>query len=176
MLDPTIGWTLIMVGIIMVMIEIMMPGQTFLIVAGAFFLTLGLIALATGDEAITFGPIGLGTALTVTVVAAFGTLYVYRKLGKVEKPTTTVAESLIGMKGVVTKKIVPNTISGKVMIGTTEWSARSQETVDKGRHVEVVDSKGVHVVVEEIEAPKKRKKGSKARVDFELDDEDVEDY
>lgn len=180
MLDPLVGWSLVIIGIVLVIIEILLPGQTFLVIAGAFFLTLGGIGLATGDEGVTFGPVGLGSSLAVTVVVAVGTIYAYSRLSPVAKPTTTAAESLIGQTGIVTKKIVPNSMVGKVEVGSMEWSAKAEEEVDVGKHVEVVDSKGVHVIVVEIEPPRKKGGGGgggrrKRERGFELDEDDLEE-
>jgi membrane-bound ClpP family serine protease len=152
MLDPSVGWGLIALAIILFVVEIMLPGQTFLMVPGTFFATLGVIALATGSESFTFSW-GLIIALAMTIISAVLTFTIYKKLGKIQKPQTTVAESLIGRKGKVTKRIVPDEISGKVRIGSEVWSAKSDEPIEEGRYVEVVDSKGVHVVVVEVESP-----------------------
>jgi membrane-bound ClpP family serine protease len=169
-MDPMIGWGLIAIGIILYVIEVLLPGQTFLMVPGTFFATLGVIALATGNMDFTFGASGLLIALAMTAISAVLTFAIYKKLGKVEPPQTTVAESLIGRKGWVTKKVVPDEISGKVRIGTEEWSAKADEAIEVGKYVEVVDSKGVHVVVVEIESPRKAAKKAK---DLEtLEDED----
>jgi membrane-bound ClpP family serine protease len=51
----------------------------------------------------------------------------------------------------VNKTVDPNTISGKVFIASTEWSARSTGSeILPGKKVKVVDSQGVHIVVEEV--------------------------
>jgi inner membrane protein len=154
MLDPSIGWGLIALAVILFVVEVMLPGQTFLMVPGTFFGTLGVVALATGSESFTFG-YGLLIALAMTVISAVLTFALYKRLGKVQPPQTTVAESLIGKKGKVTKKIIPDEISGKVRIGTEVWSAKADQPIEEGKYVEVVDSKGVHVVVVEIESPHK---------------------
>jgi inner membrane protein len=166
MLDPTVGWGLIALGVILFIVEVMLPGQTFLMVPGTFFATLGVIALATGSESFTFG-YGLLVALAMTVISAVLTFAIYKKLGKVQPPQTTVAESLIGKKGKVTKKIIPDEITGKVRIGTEIWSAKADETIEEGRYVEVVDSKGVHVVVVEVESPHKVKTDQDQEEDLE---------
>jgi membrane-bound ClpP family serine protease len=83
-----------------------------------------------------------------------------------------VAESLIGKKGKVTKKIIPDEISGKVRIGTEVWSAKADEPIEEGKYVEVVDSRGVHVVVVEVESPHKAKQDKDQEEDlgtFELE-------
>jgi membrane-bound ClpP family serine protease len=171
MLDPSIGWGLIALAIILFVVEVMLPGQTFLMVPGTFFATLGVIALATGSESFTFG-FGLLIALAMTVISAVLTFAAYKKLGKVQPPQTTVAESLIGKKGKVTKKIIPDEISGKVRIGTEVWSAKADEPIEEGKYVEVVDSRGVHVVVVEVESPHKAKQDKDQEEDlgtFELE-------
>lgn len=156
-MDPSVGWGLIALGVLLFIVEVMLPGQTFLMVPGTFFATLGVIALATGSDSFTFSW-GLIIALALTVASAFMTFYTYKRLGKVQPPQTTVAESLIGRKGKVTKRVIPDEISGKVRIGSEIWSAKSEQIIEEGKFVEVVDSKGVHVVVVEVESPHHAKK------------------
>jgi membrane-bound ClpP family serine protease len=60
-------------------------------------------------------------------------------------------DSLIGMEGQVMTRVDPSTISGKVLIASTEWSARSTGCeISPGKKVRVMDSQGVHIVVEEV--------------------------
>jgi membrane protein implicated in regulation of membrane protease activity len=54
------------------------------------------------------------------------------------------------MKGVVTSKVVPNDLKGKVRIDHDTWSATSTNTIPVGKMVVVKSSEGVHVFVEEI--------------------------
>lgn len=92
------------------------------------------------------GIIGIVTALC----AAGFTVWMYGKITPDESPTTISRDSLIGMEGQVQKSVDATTISGKVVIGSTEWSARSTgSTIPAGKRVKVVDSQGVHIVVEE---------------------------
>lgn len=63
---------------------------------------------------------------------------------------TTVATSLVGMKGMVTTDVYPHTLRGKVEIEHDTWSATSETMISKGKLVVVVSSEGVHVVVKEI--------------------------
>jgi membrane-bound ClpP family serine protease len=52
----------------------------------------------------------------------------------------------------VKKKVDSATLSGKVLIGTTEWSAHSTGAeIAAGKKVKIIDSEGVHIVVEEVE-------------------------
>ena len=53
--------------------------------------------------------------------------------------------------GKVDRAVVNEGVRGKVVIGSTEWSARSTgATIPAGKKVKVVSSQGVHIVVEEV--------------------------
>ena len=82
-------------------------------------------------------------AVPVTLV----TLKAYQKLGKPEPPSTTVADSLVGREGIVTVDTDPETLKGKVRVGSDVWSARSSEPLEKGTEVIVESAEGVHVTV-----------------------------
>ena len=66
------------------------------------------------------------------------------------KPDYDQRDTLIGMEGRVKTRVDSTTISGKVLIASTEWSARSNGLEIPGKKVKVVDSQGVHIVVEEV--------------------------
>jgi inner membrane protein len=67
------------------------------------------------------------------------------------KPDHDQPGHLIGMEGRVKTRVDSTTISGKVLIASTEWSARSNGLeIPPGKKVKVVDSQGVHIVVEEV--------------------------
>jgi len=55
----------------------------------------------------------------------------------------------VGQKGVVTKTVQPNTLTGKVRIDHDTWSATSSHEIAEGKKVIVKSSEGVHVFVEE---------------------------
>jgi membrane protein implicated in regulation of membrane protease activity len=68
-----------------------------------------------------------------------------------ESPTTVSRDSLVGREGVVTKEVDPKTLNGKVNVSSAEWSAHSTgATIPAGKMVRVVNSEGVHIVVEEV--------------------------
>jgi membrane-bound ClpP family serine protease len=68
-----------------------------------------------------------------------------------ESPMTISRDSVIGKEGRVKIPVDTTTLSGKVIIGSTEWSARSKgSAIPDGKLVKVVDSEGVHIVVEEV--------------------------
>jgi membrane protein implicated in regulation of membrane protease activity len=147
----TIGLLILIIGIALMIVEVLTPGQTFMAIPGTVMVVLGIIAIMIGPwlfSAVWYAPvIALAIALPVT---AF-TMWMYQKLSLGHPPTTTVGDSLIGRQGIVTETVLPNSVKGKVRIGTTIWSATSDEEIEKGAGVEIVGSAGVHVHVEKIE-------------------------
>ena len=146
MLDPLIGWGLIGIGACLFVAELLTPGQTFLMVPGTFFGTLGIIGLATMDQSFTFGT-GLLIGFFFMVLAAVINYTVYKFHEMPMMTSKTHAGSLIGKKGKTISKLGPDKKPGKVLIGKTEWLAVSDEPVAAGKYVEVVDMKGIHLVV-----------------------------
>ena len=145
MIEPqTLAIIFLIAGAIMIMAEAMSPG-VFIIIPGTVLLILGLIGLIYPDFLFSeYAPIlALATALPVTL----GTIKLYQKLAKPEPPTTVISESLIGKEGIVTVSTEPNSIKGKVKIGSHVWSARSSEPIEAGTEVEVIGGEGVHVTV-----------------------------
>ncbi len=148
-----IGLTFIIVGIFMLLAEATSPGF-FIAIPGTVLIVLGIIGMIVPD--IIFGSIwGPIIAVIIAAPATIVTILLYQRLATPGPPTTTAATSLIGKKGIVTKEIIPETISGKVRIMNQIWSATSVEPISKGARIVVVDSKGVHVVVKKIQKGKR---------------------
>jgi len=144
----TLGWLLIVVGAALFLVEMHSPGffaavpATVLIILGVLLL-LGIDIFASGW--------GVVIGVTAALCAAVLTVWMYSKITPNESPTTISRDTLIGMEGRVIKTVDASTISGKVVIGTTEWSAHSTGLIiPKGKRVRVVNSEGVHIVVEEV--------------------------
>jgi len=80
------------------------------------------------------------------------TVWMYGKITPDRNPTTISCDTRVGMMGLVKTQVDFHSIVGKVMIGSTEWSALSTGSIIfAGKKVKVVDSQGVHIVVEEVE-------------------------
>jgi membrane-bound ClpP family serine protease len=142
------GWLLIIAGALLFLIEVYSPGF-FATVPATVLIFLGILQLMGVDISNPWagGIIGIITALC----AAGFTVWMYGKITPDESPTTISRDSLIGMEGQVQRSIDATTISGKVVIGSTEWSARSTgAAIPAGKRVKVVASQGVHIVVEEV--------------------------
>ena len=149
--DPgfSLGWLLIIAGALFLLIEVHTPGF-FAAVPGTVMIILGVLILLGIDIFNSGWGIVIGVA--IALCAAGFTVWMYGRITTNESPTTISRDSLTGMEGRVKLAVNPNTIAGKVMIGSTEWSARSTgKVIGEGKKVKVVDSQGVHIVVEEVE-------------------------
>ncbi len=146
--EGSIGLILIVLGVFMLIAEASSPGF-FIAIPGTVLLILGLIGLVAPD--ILFSEWSPIIAVLVGIPMTFVIIKLYQKLAPPENPTTTVGTSLIGKTGTVSKTIIPKEISGKVTIDHQSWSATAREEIEVGEDVTIVESKGVHVIVEKIE-------------------------
>jgi len=146
-MDPfLIALAFVIIGILMLIAEAVTPGS-FIIVPGTVVLVLGLLWMVNPDWTLAWwSPI---VAVIVLVPMVFASIKLYQMLAPPAPPETTVASSLIGKKGQVTKEIVPGDISGKVRVDNDMWSATATTRIPVGTKVVVKESKGVHIVVEE---------------------------
>ncbi len=142
----SIGMILILLGAMLLAMEAAAPGF-FIGAIGTAMLILGAFALLATDD-ILFSPWALVIIIGGTCVGMAFSFWLYSKLGTIHPPITTVATSLKGKKGIVTVETDPDhETRGKVKIGSTVWSATSDEVLEEGTKVEVVHAEGVHVNV-----------------------------
>ncbi len=143
-----LGWLLIVAGALLLLVEVYSPGF-FITVPATVLIILGILLLLGVD--IFNSGWGVIVGVAVAICAAGLTVWMYSRITPNESPTTISRDSLIGKEGQVIKEIDATTISGKVVIASTEWSAHSTGSViPKGKTVRVVVSEGVHIVVEEV--------------------------
>jgi inner membrane protein len=149
--DPgfSLGWLLIIAGALFLLVEVHTPGF-FAAVPGTVMIILGILILLGIDIFNSGWGIVIGVA--IALCAAVFTVWMYGRITPNDISTTTVSrDSLVGKEGRVKLAVNPNSLAGKVMIGSSEWSARSTGAViGVGKNVKVVESQGVHVVVEEV--------------------------
>jgi len=144
----TLGWLLIVVGAILLLVEIHSPGF-FATVPATVMIFIGILLLLGVD--IFNSGWGVVVGVVVAISAAALTVWMYGRITPDESPTTISRDSLVGKEGRVLISVDPTSLSGKVRLGSTDWSAHSTGAViPKGKKVKVVDSEGVHIVVEEV--------------------------
>jgi inner membrane protein len=143
-----LGWLLILIGAVLLLFEVHSPGF-FATVPATVMIFLGILLLL-GVNIFNSGW-GVVIGVIIAIGAAALTVWMYGKITTNESPTTISRDSLIGMEGRVKIPVDSTTISGKVLIASTEWSARSTGAeIPAGKKVRVIDSQGVHIVVEEV--------------------------
>jgi len=142
------GWLLIIGGALLILVEVYSPGF-FATVPATVMIILGVLQLMGVDIANPWmgGIIGI----SVAILAALVTVWMYGKMTPNGSPTTISRDSLVGKLGIVKVAVDATSLSGKVTIGSTDWSARSNGLlIPEGRRVKVIDSEGVHIIVEEV--------------------------
>lgn len=143
-----LGWLLILAGAVLLLIEVHSPGF-FATVPATVMIALGVLVLLGID--IYNSGWGAIVGVAVAIIAGGITVYLYSRMTPDESPTTVSRDSLIGREGIVTKDVDPKTLNGKVIVSSAEWSAHSTGSIiPTGKKVKVVDSEGVHIVVEEV--------------------------
>lgn len=147
----TIGLAMVVLGIILLLVEASSPGF-FIAVPGTVLIFLGALGIITNDWIFStiYAPI---IAVVIAAPMMLFTIWLYRKLAEPEVPTTTVGDSLVGKRGIVTVKIKPYSHQGKIKIENTVWSAIADQEIDEGKEVEIIEG-GVQVKVIEVKNEK----------------------
>lgn len=147
-MDPsTIALILIIIGALLLLAEALSPGA-YMIVPGVVLVILGIIGYLYPDYVLTiYFPI---IALAIAVPTSLVTIKGYMLLAKPAPPSTTISETLVGRTGTVTAETGPDSIRGKVSIGSEIWSATSDGKIAAGEKVIVESAEGVHVKVRRI--------------------------
>ena len=137
----TLGWLLILSGAILLLVEVYSPGF-FATVPATVMIFLGILFLLGVDVFNSGWGVVLG--VIIAICSAGFTVWMYGKVTTDESPTTISRDTLIGMEGRVKTRVDATTISGKVLIASTEWSARSTGP-------EIPIGKKVRVLIDEKE-------------------------
>jgi membrane-bound ClpP family serine protease len=144
----TLGWLLIVFGAVLLLAEVHSPGF-FAAVPATVMIVLGIMVLLGID--IYNSGWGAIVGVTAAIIAGAVTIWVYSRITPNESPTTVSRDSLIGRVGVVIKEVDADSLSGKVSVSSADWSAHSTGAkIPVGKKVRVVNSEGVHIVVEEV--------------------------
>ncbi len=141
----TLGIVLLVIGTLLILAELSVPGF-FIAVPGTVLVILGIVYIFMPDIGVV--PVVIIT-LSTAVIATLAVMAFYRALARPTLPTTTTVDKLVGKEGIVTAKIIPNSLKGKVRIDNEIWSATADEEIEVGKKVVVIKGEGVHVVVKE---------------------------
>jgi membrane-bound ClpP family serine protease len=143
-----LGWLLIVFGAMLLLVEVHSPGF-FAAVPATVMIALGIMVLLGID--IYNSGWGAIVGVTAAIIAGGVTIWIYSKITPDESPTTVSRDSLIGREGIVIKEVDADSLNGKVSVSSADWSAHSTGArIPAGKKVRVVNSEGVHIVVEEV--------------------------
>jgi len=142
------GIILILLAMILFIAEVKIQSQGLLGLGGAISFLLGSIMLFKGGgEVFRISP---GTIVLATLLTALFFLWVTAKaIQAMKKHPETGKEGLIGMEGMARTKITEK--GGTVFIHGELWKATSDEEIEKGAKVKVVEVKGLTLKVKKIE-------------------------
>ncbi|MCI4334610.1 MAG: NfeD family protein [Thermoplasmata archaeon] len=145
----TAGLVVLIIGIAIMTFEIIHPGA-FLLIPGSVLIVSGLLYMLVPDFllATLYGPL---IVAAVAVAAMLATVPMYQRMGSIHRPMTTNPQTLAGEQGLVIAPVVPDSLRGKVQVGSEIWSARSVRLIPKGTRVRVLGGQGVAVTVEPLE-------------------------
>jgi membrane protein implicated in regulation of membrane protease activity len=144
--ETQVAMILLIIGALMILFEALSPGN-FLLVPGTILIIIGFLALVfPGLLYSWWSPI---LVLVIFVPVTYLTIKLYQRIAPPAPPETTVATSLVGLRGIVLDDVFPNNLKGKVRIANDTWSASSHDHIHKGTKVIVERSEGVHVFVVE---------------------------
>lgn len=138
---------LILIGALLILWEIFQPGF-FIAVPGTMLIIYGFLLLAFPWIINTWWGPWLLTAMAFPI--GWFTYYIYRKMSPPSPPVTESYEGLIGKTGIVVETVKPESIEGKVRIGSDVWSATSDIVIEPGVKVRVVGVEGVHLIVKPL--------------------------
>jgi membrane protein implicated in regulation of membrane protease activity len=143
----SIGYGLIMLGIVLFLLEAASPGF-FIAVPATILVLLGAFALVSPDFSI-FTAWAPAVALVVGVPATILTILAYRRMAPPdEEPTTQTASNLVGLEGRVTTPVVAEAPRGKVELNHQSWSAVTRgPAIPVDARVVVTEVDGVILIV-----------------------------
>lgn len=138
--------------------------QIWLIISGLFFvaemITVGFLVFWLGIGAlfamvVSFFTSNLIVQTTVFVISSALLILITKPFVKKfvdVKPTKTNAFSIIGKKALVIKEINPIKSTGQIKVNGEVWTAETEndEIIAEGSEVEILQIKGVKVVVKEL--------------------------
>ena len=100
----TVAIVVMILGLVVLTVEAFFPGG-YLLIPGAILVIVGAYGYAAPDNFYTMWTPAVAIISAVPVTAA--TVFLYKRLGSPEVPSTTVSDSLIGKEGTVVVGISP---------------------------------------------------------------------
>ncbi len=139
---------LIILGVATMFLELK-TGHGLLAIMGSAISSLGLFLVYEGSPLITLSVRAETVIATLIVVSGLIGFYLYKIRESLKGRTALpLPEDMIGREGVVKSRVTPQ--GGVVLIESELWTAFSDEEIEEGARVRVVDVEGVRLKVERV--------------------------
>ena len=136
---------LMVVGVALFALELFHPGAL-LLIPGSVLLAGGLLYLFLPSLLLNSW-VGIVVVTAAAVAGALIEIPYYRHVSPGHPPMTTMPMTLVGKEGIVVVDVIPNTLRGKVRVGSEIWSANSSIPISAGTPVRIVSGEGVSIKV-----------------------------
>ncbi|MCW6166904.1 MAG: NfeD family protein [Thermoplasmatales archaeon] len=136
---------LMVVGVALFALELFHPGAL-LLIPGSVLLAGGMLYLFLPSLLLNSW-VGIVVVTAAAVAAALIEIPYYRHVSPGHPPMTTMPMTLVGKEGIVVVDVIPNTLRGKVRVGSEIWSANSSMPISAGTPVRIVSGEGVSIKV-----------------------------
>ena len=141
--DSWVWLIFIGIGLLMILLELIIGIATGLdlVFLGSAFIIGGLITWPFHSWILTL----IITMVICIAYLALGRRYVHRWTATRKEKTNI--DVIIGRRGIVLQSLTPG-VNGLVKVGNEEWSARAEESIEKGEVIVVIAINGVTLNVE----------------------------
>ncbi len=140
-----VGLALIILGIILFVVEALLPGLGFFAIGGLATMVYGSIILFDSGRMPT--GVSLSLILTLTATTAAITIFLLRAVMRVHRSKVKTGErGMIGEQGETKQDLLPGKV-GKVFVHGEIWNAISDEIIKKSERIVVEKIKGLQLKV-----------------------------
>ncbi len=139
---------LIVLGVATIFLELK-TGHGLLALGGSVIASLGLLLVYEGSPLITLSVRAETVIVTLVFISGLVGFYLYKIRESLKgKSAIPLPKDMVGKEGVVKTKVTPQ--GGVVLIGSELWTAFSDEEIEEGARVRVVDVQGFKLKVERV--------------------------
>jgi len=147
------GVFLILLAMIFFIAEVKVQSHGLLAIGGVISLILGSLMLYNTNA--SFMRVNYSTiAVVVALTLAFFLFVIAKSVEALRRKPVTGFNGLVGLKGIAKTKITPEK-PGTVLVHGELWTAKSDEVIEKGEEIKVVDTEGFTLIVKKLEEEEK---------------------
>jgi membrane protein implicated in regulation of membrane protease activity len=132
------------IGLVLVLLELLLGVDTGLdlVFIGSALILGGLITFSLHSWVWTL----VASVIICILYIVIGRRYIHRRIHG--KSSLTNVDTIIGKEGIVKESISP-AVDGRILVGSQDWRARSEENIPEGATVTITGIKGVTLIVKQ---------------------------